>query len=93
MLPSLATGRAGYLSAGRGLARTMTPMIMQGLLDLLAQAWLTPWTTAVSPGCGQGRPTAETRANGAFLISRHLHLEPRTGQVRRSPGRATRWPQ
>jgi hypothetical protein len=41
---------AGYLSACQGLAWTMTPMIMQGLPDLLAQAWLTPWTTAVSPG-------------------------------------------
>jgi hypothetical protein len=41
---------AGYLSAGQGLAWTITPMTMQGLSDLLDQAWLTPCMTAVSPG-------------------------------------------
>jgi hypothetical protein len=28
----------------------MTPSSMQGLSDVLDHAWLTPWTTAVSPG-------------------------------------------
>src|SRR5919106_1413720 len=39
----------GYNSVGQGLAWTITPMIMQGVSDLLDHAWLTPCTTAVSP--------------------------------------------
>jgi hypothetical protein len=52
---------AGYTSAGKGMASTMTPMIMHGLLDLLAHAWLTPLTTAVSPGWSSVASVSVTR--------------------------------